>query len=441
MNENLTETWWFVGLLKNLFCYLLCVFLFIGSVRLSKFYSLFLNAEKSRRNRIYKFLNRFIWGSTTRFGSQNLSQIPYFVKIYDSKNQDFLSKKLNKCALFLFCAGGLLTTYLAWGILQERLMTSRYEFSIFNSTGNEYFTQKRKFKDSQFVVFSNRLGAFLISAIYLTAFRRRKNDFSSNEEDNVPLHKYFYASFSNILSSYCQYEALKFISFPAQVLGKASKIVPTMLMGIIVQRKSYPCCQYFSGLLISAGVFSFLLYGYGGDDESVHSTMTKNPKIYIESHQQNFHLISGLILMSCYLASDSFTSNWQNAMFSKYRQCSSMQMMLWVNFYSILLTLVGLTGRGDLFSTSLDILSNGSLAYDIFLTSICSSIGQLFIFYTIYKFGAVNFTIIMTTRQALSILLSCWIFGHKVNLYGYTSLAVVFWSLFVYNYSKRSKKL
>ncbi len=33
----------------------------------------------------------------------------------------------------------------------------------------------------------------------------------------APLYKYSYCSFSNIISSWCQYEALKFISFPTQV--------------------------------------------------------------------------------------------------------------------------------------------------------------------------------------------------------------------------------
>ncbi|CAF4991645.1 unnamed protein product, partial [Rotaria sp. Silwood1] len=43
---------------------------------------------------------------------------------------------------------------------------------------------------------------------------------------------------------------------------------------------------------------------------------------------------------------------------------------------------------------------------------ICSSVGQLFIFSTIEEFGPVIFTIIMTIRQAFSILLSCLFYGN-----------------------------
>ncbi|CAM9986110.1 unnamed protein product [Sphacelaria rigidula] len=38
--------------------------------------------------------------------------------------------------------------------------------------------------------------------------------------------------------------------------------------------------------------------------------------------------------------------------------------------------------------------------------SVTSATGQLFIFYTIKKFGPIIFTIIMTTRQMLSLVVS-----------------------------------
>ena len=37
-----------------------------------------------------------------------------------------------------------------------------------------------------------------------------------------PFYKYSFCSFSNILSSWFQYEALKFVSFPTQVLAKGT---------------------------------------------------------------------------------------------------------------------------------------------------------------------------------------------------------------------------
>jgi len=69
--------------------------------------------------------------------------------------------------------------------------------------------EKLHFKDSQFLVFVNRILAFVISGLYLLMKRPPPH--------NCPLYKFAYCSLSNILSSWCQYEALKFVTFPTQV--------------------------------------------------------------------------------------------------------------------------------------------------------------------------------------------------------------------------------
>merc|ERR1719370_2175918 len=75
----------------------------------------------------------------------------------------------------------------------------------------------------------------------------------------APLFKYSYCSLSNILSSWCQYEALKYISFPTQVLAKASKIIPVMLMGKVVSKRKYEYYEYVVAVLITVGMVAFLL--------------------------------------------------------------------------------------------------------------------------------------------------------------------------------------
>lgn len=67
-----------------------------------------------------------------------------------------------------------------------------------------------KFSDSQFLTFVNRILAFVFSGVYLLLFQQNVH--------RTPLYKYSFCSVSNTLSSWCQYEALKFVSFPTQVL-------------------------------------------------------------------------------------------------------------------------------------------------------------------------------------------------------------------------------
>lgn len=60
------------------------------------------------------------------------------------------------------------------------------------------------------------------------------------------------------------------------------------------------------------------------------------------------------------------------------------------------------------------------------LFSICSTVGQVFIFYTMKNFGAVVFAIIMTVRILLSIVFSCLIYDHPIAELGYVGMFVVF---------------
>lgn len=64
------------------------------------------------------------------------------------------------------------------------------------------------------------------------------------------------------------------------------------------------------------------------------------------------------------------------------------------------------------------------------LLQMCSAVGQCFIFLTIKRFGAVTFSIMMTIRQALAIVLSCIIYGHVIRPIGILGVAVVFSGLF-----------
>lgn len=269
-----------------------------------------------------------------------------------------------------------------------------------------------KFTDSQFLVFMNRILALTVSGLWCVVFHQPRH--------GAPMYKYSFASLSNILSSWCQYEALKYISFPAQVLAKASKVIPVMLMGKIISHKSYEYWEYFTAALISVGVSMFLL--------SSHNT----------KHLSTATTFSGLIILSGYIVFDSFTSNWQDNLF-KYKM-SSVQMMFGVNMFSCLFTVGSLLEQGAFFDSLAFMTRHSEFAFHAVLLSVCSACGQLFIFYTINQFGAAVFTIIMTLRQAFAILLSCFLYGHAITVVGGTGVAVVFLALFLRVYARSRMK-
>merc|ERR1719342_1361730 len=185
----------------------------------------------------------------------DLSEIEGSVLKGDSESERAMAKTVYQEGMSLmFCTVGLLGSYSTWGYLQEKIMTTNYVDSLGN---------KGKFSDSQFLVFVNRILAFALALIVIMMKRQPRH--------RAPLFKYSYCSFSNIMSSWCQYEALKYVSFPTQVLAKASKIIPVMLMGKVVSKKKYEYYEYIVALLISVGMIAFL-FGKAGDNHSDTST-------------------------------------------------------------------------------------------------------------------------------------------------------------------------
>lgn len=160
---------------------------------------------------------------------------------------------------------------------------------------------------------------------------------------------------------------------------------------------------------------------------------------YRKDEASNYSLFDGLIVLSLYLTFDSFTSNWQERLNTKYK-VSTAQMMAAVNCYSILLTTTSLSQQGDLIPALKTVLSSAQLTFDCFILSLMSASGQLFIFYTISVFGAFLFTIIMTLRQSFAIILSCLIYGHALNYLSILGILIVFVSLFLQIYFKSGNK-
>lgn len=296
-------------------------------------------------------------------------------------------------------------SYLTWGVLQERVMTRSYEELQTDGSVLEV-----KFKNSQFLVFINRILALTVAGCYILLTRQPRH--------TAPLYSYSYSSFSNILSSWCQYEALKFVSFPTQVLTKASKMIPVMLMGKLISRKTYPYYEYFVAVMLSVGVSLFLLSA--GSSSKKHAAETT---------------VSGAVILLGYMLFDSFTSNWQSELFKTYKM-SAIQMMFGTNIFSSFFTMWSMIQGGNFFSSISFMINHPLFAYHALMLSLCSATGQLFIFFTIKTFGPIVFTIIMTTRQVLSILLSCVIYRHPLAGQAIVGVLIVFTALFLRIYAR-----
>lgn len=297
----------------------------------------------------------------------------------------------------IFCAAGLNICFVIWGLLQERMLTQSYN--------GDYFVY------SYGLVFLNRLGGLILSGGLVYYFKI--------EMVKSPLWEFSFPSVANMLSSWCQYEALRYVSFPTAMLAKAFKVVPVMLMGKFMHNKTYESYEYASAAVVGFGLYLFL-------DSAEHIDLKQNVWGDPESITGAW---CGVVLLLLFLAFDSFTGQWQARMFNLHKQMSPLQMMLVMNTFSSIFAFITLVHQEELSPTLEYAYEHSEFMLHLILFIVFSTVGQIFIFYTVKNFGAVVFSIIMSVRILLSTLISCFVYSHPVTELGVVGIILVFGSV------------
>ncbi|KAG8371419.1 hypothetical protein BUALT_Bualt13G0085700 [Buddleja alternifolia] len=271
----------------------------------------------------------------------------------------------NKLFKMSFAVTGIMSTLLIYGVLQEKIMRVPYG------------PNKEFFKYSLFLVFCNRITTSAVSAGVLLG-RKKVLD------PVAPIYKYCVVSVSNILTTTCQYEALKYVSFPVQTLAKCAKMIPVMIWGTLIMQKKYTGRDYLFAFLVTLGCSIFILFPAAGDISP-----------YNRGREST---VWGVSLMVGYLGCDGFTSTFQDKLFNGYDMDIHNQ-IFYTTLCSCMLSFTGLILQGNL-PTAIDFVSRHNDCFvDIAILSTVATISQFFISYTIRNFGALAFATIMTTRQ------------------------------------------
>lgn len=300
---------------------------------------------------------------------------------------------MQKTLRLLGLASGVMASMLFYGIAQERIMTRPYG-------GND-----DRFQESAFLVLCNRIVAALLALCAAWIAAAPGNDESLRPAASVAA--YAGVSLSNIAATYCQYEALKFVSFPAQTLGKTCKMIAVMALGVLFHGKRYSLRDVGANVLITAGCTAFLL---GGDVSSTRGASSTG---------------RGVALMGAFIFADGFTSTLQEWLFRGHRM-SPRNQMLYVNLCSACVSTALLVVTGGLFRALAFVAAHPLMLRDAFLLSLCAASGQLCIYSLIHGYGAIVYAGVMVVRQVVSIVLSCIIYGHPLTPVQILSAVIVF---------------
>ncbi|XP_048441067.1 UDP-galactose/UDP-glucose transporter 3-like [Pyrus x bretschneideri] len=314
---------------------------------------------------------------------------------------------LRRVLVFGFCVVGIWSAYIYQGVLQETLSTKR-----FGPDGN-------RFEHLAFLNLAQNVVCLIWSYIMLKLC-------SSGNAGGAPMWTYWSAGITNTIGPAMGIEALKYISYPAQVLAKSSKMIPVMLMGTLVYGKRYSFPEYVCTLLVAGGV-------------SVFALLKTSSKTISKLAHPNAPLGYGLCFLN--LAFDGFTNATQDSIKARYPKTSAWEIMLGMNLWGTIYNMIYMFGwpRGSGFEAVQFCKQHPEAAWDIFLYCLCGAAGQNFIFLTISRFGSLANTTITTTRKFVSIVVSSLLSGNPLSTKQWGSVVMVFSGLSYHIYHKWRK--
>ncbi|KAI9503936.1 UDP-galactose transporter [Coemansia spiralis] len=314
---------------------------------------------------------------------------------------------------FIVCVGGIYVFFLSWSTLQERV------------TSAEYGEDHQRFR---FTIVLNTLQAIVASAVgYLYIhFIQRKPMLHMNGHR---WKRFFQVAFLSSSASPFGYMALQYINYPTMTLAKTCKMVPVMMMNKLLYRRHYPTYKYAVVAMVTVGVSAFMLF----------KTSSKSGTSKLEAVENSMY---GLFLVLVNLAIDGAVNSTQDQVFAEDPEITGQHMMCMMNVCSTILMGIWLLNpfNPELASALRFLYTHPRALIDIGMFSFCGAMGQCFVFYTLAKFGSLTLTTVTVTRKFLTILISVFYNGHKLNARQWSSTGLVFAGITLDVYKKQASK-
>lgn len=190
-------------------------------------------------------------------------------------------------------------------------------------------------------------------------------------------------------------------------------MIPVMLLGTVLHKKTYPMIEYFFCFLVTAGVSSFAWFGSGAKKVKAVAFPGQAPL--------------GYVLCFLNLLLDGYTNVTQDAINKSHAGSTPLHMMCWMNFWTGLfyvpMMFVVSSSGADIVRF---LIRYPEALRDVLYFCVCGAVGQLFIFYTIKTFGSLTNTMVTTTRKFFSILVSVLWSGNGLGMEQWMAVGLVF---------------
>jgi UDP-galactose transporter B1 len=292
----------------------------------------------------------------------------------------------NNTVWLVICFMGIMASFVVYGLLLE-----------YTTSGG------RQLHELSFL--------FITSLVYtLTAAAGRY--VRDETPTSIPPARFAVLGLTSMGSTFCSVRSLRYVIYPIQVLAKSCKPVPVMLMGALMG-KQYPPRKYFNVCLIVVGVGLFM--GGGDKSEKKHASADAEGEERGSGQQ-----IVGIMLLFISLCFDGGTGAYEDKLMSVHH-VGPFDLM-----YNIQLGKTILAGVSLLILNQVHVFLQmvSDMGFLLVALGLSGAMGQVFIFVTISKFGALTCSIIGLARKVTTLVASIYFYGHVLNATQLFGLAV-----------------
>lgn len=232
------------------------------------------------------------------------------------------------------------------------------------------------------------------------------------KEDTTSMTLYLSNSLAYVLTTLTSSYALKWVSYPVQIIAKCASPIPTLVLSVLIGKCSYRWHKYVFTVLLVAGVSLFMY-----DSSKLQKGLKES-------------LWYGEILLAVSLLMDGLCGGIQD----RIRHTSNpppFALMCQTNLYAAMFVIVGALCVNEVTEFLSFVNRYPHVLYTIGLLTVANVIGQCFVYVILTTSGALACSYVTTVRKLFSILLSVIFFEHKIFVYQWVGLAVTFGVLFL----------
>eukprot|EP00281_Chroomonas_sp_CCMP1168_P031423 CAMPEP_0206247124 /NCGR_PEP_ID=MMETSP0047_2-20121206/19639_1 /ASSEMBLY_ACC=CAM_ASM_000192 /TAXON_ID=195065 /ORGANISM="Chroomonas mesostigmatica_cf, Strain CCMP1168" /LENGTH=329 /DNA_ID=CAMNT_0053672621 /DNA_START=20 /DNA_END=1009 /DNA_ORIENTATION=+ len=299
----------------------------------------------------------------------------------------------------IIAIAGIFGSFSYFAVLQEDLFKKSYA--------------GEKFKATFFMMVAERGVNAAVALVFIMIF--------GGSGLKIPVWDISVSGTSQMLAMAASNEALRYVSYPTQVLGKSCKMVPVMLFGILIggKWKDYGLSDYLQVAIVTAGVVVFnfgapVKPGKGGGSDSAY----------------------GLALIAGSLALDGLTGGLQDRVKKQTKALNAdkkdarptpFESMLYTNLSGAIVAVVFCALTGQIQEGLAFCQKSQEFVWALGAFSLCSAMGQCFIYFTITEFSPLILATVTTTRKIFSTVYSVFRYpGNSLNEMQWVGCIMVF---------------